>query len=391
MDHPQHGESSRSPHQRAALLANDSIPNGRLVENQQSAVEDGMSRLILGNWDAPPPKHIHASHDLISLLHLDSLYNTYVRPFADAIGPEDDAMKDEGGDGDGMQVDGEGPGGAGKKRKRGKRAKLEKGYTHLIDDCIDPTPLGEHKDNLAILPLIPDQLDPSHEHPVPEQGPRPTMLEALWNNARLEAGQKVDGYDEGVKKGVKENEEKRQRKRLQRQAQSSSGVIVPGLPSPALVAPYDRAPGTPSLPIAPPRPPFNLSTSARKPFVPSRPPGPGTPGGRFVPGTPGIRPPGTPGTPRVRLGSGSGPTLIPAPGSASTPNGLPPRPSSAFGNKRPGEALPGLNPKRTKPVGGSRSASPMPHVYTPQPQSAGSHPVGRPGVGKQPRSRTEGA
>jgi hypothetical protein len=88
------------------------------------------------NTVAPPPKHIHASHDLISLLHLDSLYNTYVRPFADAIGPEDDAMKDEGGDGDGMQVDGEGPGGAGKKRKRGKRAKLEKGYTHLIDDCI---------------------------------------------------------------------------------------------------------------------------------------------------------------------------------------------------------------------------------------------------------------
>ncbi len=92
-----------------------------------------------------PPKRIHASHDLISLLHLDSLYNTYVRPFADAIGPEEDGVKDEAGDG--MQIDGEGdiPSGAGgKKRKKAKKAKLEKGYIHLIDDCIgEPYPASQ--------------------------------------------------------------------------------------------------------------------------------------------------------------------------------------------------------------------------------------------------------
>ena len=85
---------------------------------------------------------------MISLLHLDTLYNTYVRPFADAIGPEDDGIK--GGDDDVMQVDGEEHLAAGgKKRKKGKKAKLEKGYIHLIEDCI-----GMCLDSLPLHSLI---------------------------------------------------------------------------------------------------------------------------------------------------------------------------------------------------------------------------------------------
>lgn len=46
---------------------------------------------------------------------------------------------------------------------------------------------------MAILPLIPDQFDPGREQPAPDFGPRPMMLDSLWDNARLEAGQVVDG------------------------------------------------------------------------------------------------------------------------------------------------------------------------------------------------------
>lgn len=73
----------------------------------------------------PPTKHIHPSHDLISLLHLDGLYNLYVRPYADALGPEEDIKAEE----DGGEV-------KGKPKKIKKRIKLEKGYTSLLDDCI---------------------------------------------------------------------------------------------------------------------------------------------------------------------------------------------------------------------------------------------------------------
>jgi len=73
-----------------------------------------MTRMIL----VPPAKHLHPSLDLISLLHLDTLYNTFVRPYADA--EEDD-----------QAVLGQG-GGGGKAKKR----RLEKGYQSLIEDCI---------------------------------------------------------------------------------------------------------------------------------------------------------------------------------------------------------------------------------------------------------------
>jgi hypothetical protein len=59
---------------------------------------------------------------MISLLNLGSLYNTYVRPFAAATADEGQgASDDEGGQ----------PGNRAK-----KKPKVEKGYAHLLPDCI---------------------------------------------------------------------------------------------------------------------------------------------------------------------------------------------------------------------------------------------------------------
>jgi hypothetical protein len=63
----------------------------------------------------PGEKHLHPSLDLISLLHLDTLYDTFVRPYADA---EEDEL------------------GSGEKVGKGKKRRLEKGYAGLIEDCI---------------------------------------------------------------------------------------------------------------------------------------------------------------------------------------------------------------------------------------------------------------
>ncbi len=75
--------------------------------------------LLMVGASVPEEKHLHPSLDLISLLHLDTLYNTYVRPYADA---EED-------------LDAHGPGQRGPRGKE-KRRKLERGYQGLIDDCI---------------------------------------------------------------------------------------------------------------------------------------------------------------------------------------------------------------------------------------------------------------
>lgn len=76
-----------------------------------------------------PAKPIHSSQDLISLLHLDTLYNTYVRPFADLPGEEGQPGAGAGGN-DAFQ--------RGKKKGTSMpgRKKMEKGYQHLIEDCI---------------------------------------------------------------------------------------------------------------------------------------------------------------------------------------------------------------------------------------------------------------
>lgn len=58
----------------------------------------------------------------------------------------------------------------------------------------DPTPMGEKKDNMSIIPLIPDLLPLGQGQPPPDFGNRPEMLSMdLFRNARLEAGQTVDG------------------------------------------------------------------------------------------------------------------------------------------------------------------------------------------------------
>lgn len=76
-----------------------------------------------------PAKPIHSSQDLISLLHLDTLYNTYVRPFADLPGEEGQP---------GAGADGNDAFQRGKKKGTSMpgRKKMEKGYQHLIEDCI---------------------------------------------------------------------------------------------------------------------------------------------------------------------------------------------------------------------------------------------------------------
>ena len=68
-------------------------------------------------------KHLHPSLDLISLLHLDTLYNTFVRPYADA-------------DDDDVATAADDRLAQGTEKSKVKRRRLEKGYNGLIDDCI---------------------------------------------------------------------------------------------------------------------------------------------------------------------------------------------------------------------------------------------------------------
>lgn len=168
----QNGESSKSPHTQGIngdlTKADGDVEmmdgeNGAGVELGRPEVKDGderiekerkrgTARLILPHWDGKcirflcvflshklsgfndfcmtlvaPVKPIHSSQDLISLLHLDTLYNTYVRPFADLPGDE----SQPGADGnDTLQ--------RAKKKAANMpgRKKMEKGYQHLIEDCI---------------------------------------------------------------------------------------------------------------------------------------------------------------------------------------------------------------------------------------------------------------
>lgn len=149
MDIPQYGESSRSPQAIRTGLNGSTGSNGDAANGHAESLDRKLARLILPEWDGtsiqslcsplsssdltyapvPPAKHLHVSHDAITLLHLDTLYNTHVRPYANPnIG--EDGVKDEHDDDDMGETHGA-------KRKKGpKRRKMEKGYTHLIDDCI---------------------------------------------------------------------------------------------------------------------------------------------------------------------------------------------------------------------------------------------------------------
>ena len=100
----------------------------------------------------PPFKHVHASQDLITLLHLDGLYNTYVRPFTEqqADDQHQNATEGVGGSGgapdamdgfgvkgeDGQIINGDMAGQGGKKVRAKKKRRLEKGYAHLLEDVM---------------------------------------------------------------------------------------------------------------------------------------------------------------------------------------------------------------------------------------------------------------
>ncbi|WWC88122.1 uncharacterized protein L201_003026 [Kwoniella dendrophila CBS 6074] len=254
MDLIQNGESSKSPRHQNTLQTNGHS-DGDIVMGEES--RSNSSNLILPQWDVPPPRHLHSSQDLISSLHLDTLYNTYVRPYAE-INPEDN------------NEDGQNTKQGQQKQQQHRRKKMEKGYWHLIEDCIDPTPTGTKLDNQSLLPISQDFM---HPHGLPPNlfGDQIEMLPSeAFQIAKLEPGHKEDGYSGGIKVGVKEAEERRRKKRAAKLSiapskssqdiQSQTQAIPsPGLPSPSF--PYQipgiqsrpgSTPGTPLLPVLPP-------------------------------------------------------------------------------------------------------------------------------------------
>lgn len=174
-----------------------------------------------------PLRAIHASQDMITLLNLDGLYNTHVLPYADVV--NDDGPNEGGGMG----------GNTGRKKAK---MKMEKGYQHLLPDCIgmslcsiysvrayltdtDPIPAGDKRDSLALLPLMGDYDQPPTAPPELPEGPLVSLGEDAYRVARLEPGTQ-DGvsilshisssdladeqYEKGEKKGVRDAEAKRQ-------------------------------------------------------------------------------------------------------------------------------------------------------------------------------------
>ena len=135
--------------------------------------------------DSPvfPLRPVHASHDMITLLNLQGLYNTHVRPYA--------ANQDDGGSD-------EEAGPTGNKRRR---IKIEKGYQHLLPDCIgqsrlvkigmtlieDPVPAGD-KSGVALLPLLGDFGNPPGPGPELPEGPLEMLGMDVFQSARLEPG-----------------------------------------------------------------------------------------------------------------------------------------------------------------------------------------------------------
>ncbi|KAK8865661.1 hypothetical protein IAR55_000806 [Kwoniella newhampshirensis] len=372
MDSIQNGESSRSP--RPNGVANGTVRRDMDVDMDGGETQT-KTELILPQWDIPPPRPLHASLDLISLLHLDELYNTYVRPFADFNSDEANPVQ-----GQGQGQDGEGGTGAKGQRKKGQfRKKMEKGYQHLIEDCIDPTPLGTKGDNHSLLPLIPDLMHPpAGPPPGLFSGPMEIMSADTFKVARLEAGMKQDGYAGGTKAGVKEAEERRRRRRIPKAATTDPALPSPGgAPSPSiahLAHPLSTpTPGTPLLPVLPPyKPNFSLIAN-RKPTI--------------FPSQQGARPFPTSGP-----GSASGPGNPNSNGNGSgNANGQ----RRYSPHKRPGSSdlssQNGQQKKRAKTSGvGSRSASPMPLPPPPSGQIQGG--MGPAGNRMKPsmRGKTEG-
>ncbi|WWC60535.1 uncharacterized protein I303_103109 [Kwoniella dejecticola CBS 10117] len=390
----QNGESSRSPQSRSLNHADSDIAMDMDSTNNHPHRPD----LILPQWDVPPPRHLHSSHDLISLLHLDTLYNTYVRPYAE-FNPDD-----EGGDKKGTNNNGAG--------RQYRRKKMEKGYWHLIEDCIDPTPTGTKIENQSLLPISQDFMNPTGIPPNLFADQIEMLPNEAFQVAKLEVGHREDGYSGGIKVGVREAEERRKKKRaaklslgpststsdLKNQANSNS-IHSPGLPSPSF--PY-QIPGQPTS-----RPGSTPST----PLLPVLPP-------QIFPSGPGSNPnisqsqsqnqnafsrkSSFPGQSQSQ-GQGQGARPFPTNPSQAPGQGRPYNPNP---NKRPGSVDFGNSNslKRVKsgsvgPATGSRSASPMPPGSTSQFGSGqgqgGSGPGPGPGPGSKKfkigmRSKTEG-
>lgn len=144
----------------------------------------------------PPPKHVHASHNFVELLSLQSQYEDYVRPYFGSASADD-----------GAGAAGEGPN---KKRKLDVR-KFDKGYQGLLDDCIgmlrhlgtlmlDPVPnlAADMKNgNRELLSLISDIHGPVNPlgRVMPDIWDRPIELlpGQAFAAATLEVGSKVTG------------------------------------------------------------------------------------------------------------------------------------------------------------------------------------------------------
>lgn len=125
---------------------------------------------------------------MITLLNLGGLYNTHVRPYA--------ANQDEG------QGSDEEAGGGGQTGNKRRRIKIEKGYQHLLPDCIgqsfssllmelklmiDPVPAGD-KSGVALLPLLGDFGNPPGPGPELPEGPLEMLGMEVFQSARLEPG-----------------------------------------------------------------------------------------------------------------------------------------------------------------------------------------------------------
>jgi hypothetical protein len=88
-------------------------------------------RIVEAETPVFPLRPVHASHDMISLLNLTGLHATHVRPYA-ATSAEDGQVSDD---------EGQGP----TSNRARRRMKIEKGYQHLLPDCIGsslPTAVG---------------------------------------------------------------------------------------------------------------------------------------------------------------------------------------------------------------------------------------------------------
>jgi hypothetical protein len=120
---------------------------------------------------------------MITLLNLQGLYNTHVRPYA---ANQDDGGSDEE---------------AGQTGNKRRRIKIEKGYQHLLPDCIgqsrlvkigmalmeDPVPAGD-KSGVALLPLLGDFGNPPGPGPELPEGPLEMLGMDVFQSARLEPG-----------------------------------------------------------------------------------------------------------------------------------------------------------------------------------------------------------